>query len=260
LRARERPARAQGGRIRLLRIVVFALALVPLARLVMLGALDALTANPVEFVQRSTGTWALAMLCITLAVTPLRRLFGWSSLMRLRRMLGLFAFFYACLHLLTYAWLDQWFDWRAIVDDVLERPFITVGLTAFLLLIPLAATSTNAMMRRLGRRWQELHRLVYAIAVLAVLHYWWHKAGKNDFSAPLAWALVVAGLLAVRLAWHWARPPARPGAHAARGAAQGVAGAAHRGAEAAHCAAAPVAAGSAPFGSPALRKAPLERE
>jgi sulfoxide reductase heme-binding subunit YedZ len=253
LRARERPARAQGGRIRLLRIVVFALALVPLARLVMLGALDALTANPVEFVQRSTGTWALAMLCITLAVTPLRRLFGWSSLMRLRRMLGLFAFFYACLHLLTYAWLDQWFDWRAIVDDVLERPFITVGLTAFLLLIPLAATSTNAMMRRLGRRWQELHRLVYAIAVLAVLHYWWHKAGKNDFSAPLAWALVVAGLLAVRLAWHWARPPARPGAHAPRGAAQGAA-------RAAQCAAGPVAAGPAPFGSSALRKAPLERE
>jgi sulfoxide reductase heme-binding subunit YedZ len=167
--------------------------------------------------------------------------------MRLRRMLGLFAFFYACLHLLAYAWLDQWFDWNAIVDDVLERPFITVGMTAFLLLIPLAATSTNAMMRRLGRRWQELHRLVYAIAVLAVLHYWWHKAGKNDFSAPLAWALVVAGLLAVRLAWHWASPPARPGrsARAAR-AAPGVAR--------------PAAAGGAPLGGPTLRQAPLERE
>lgn len=192
----------------LLRAAVFVLALVPLARLVVLGALDALTANPVEFVQRSTGTWALAMLCITLAVTPLRRLTGWSVLARLRRMLGLFAFFYACLHVLSYAWLDQWFDWHAIVDDVLERPFITVGFTAFLLMIPLAATSTRAMMRRLGRRWQELHRLVYAIAVLVVLHYWWHKAGKNDFSAPLAWALVVSGLLALRLTWHWARRPA----------------------------------------------------
>ncbi|MCO5101937.1 MAG: sulfoxide reductase heme-binding subunit YedZ [Burkholderiaceae bacterium] len=196
--------------MRALRAVVFALALVPLARLFALGALDALTANPVEFVQRSTGTWALAMLCITLAVTPLRRILGWNRLARLRRMLGLFAFFYACLHLLAYAWLDQWFDWSAIVADVLERPFITVGMTAFLLLVPLAATSTNAMMRRLGRRWQELHRLVYAIAVLAVLHYWWHKAGKHDFAAPLAWALVVAGLLALRLTWHWARPPGSP--------------------------------------------------
>ena len=232
---------------RALRALVFALALVPLARLVVLGALDSLSANPVEFVQRSTGTWALAMLCITLAVTPLRRLFGWSWLVRLRRMLGLFAFFYACLHLLAYAWLDQWFDWNAIVDDVLERPFITVGVVAFVLLIPLAATSTNAMMRRLGRRWQELHRLVYAIAVLAVLHYWWHKAGKNDFSAPLAWALVVAGLLAVRLAWHWASPPARSrrSAQAARTMPGG---------------ARPAAAGGAPLRGPTLRQAPLERE
>lgn len=233
--------------MRALRVLVFALALVPLARLVVLGVLDSLGANPVEFVQRSTGTWALAMLCITLAVTPLRRLFGWSWLMRLRRMLGLFAFFYACLHLLAYAWLDQWFDWNAIVDDVLERPFVTVGVVAFVLLIPLAATSTNAMMRRLGRRWQELHRLVYAIAVLAVLHYWWHKAGKNDFSAPLAWALVVAGLLAVRLAWHWASPPARSrrSAQAARTMPGG---------------ARPAAAGGAPLRGPTLRQAPLERE
>lgn len=203
--AAQRPAPQS---IRVLRVVVFLLALVPFARLFVLGAQDALTANPVEFVQRSTGTWALATLCITLAVTPLRRLLGWSWLLRLRRMLGLFTFFYACLHVATYVWLDQWFDWQAIVDDVIERPFITVGFTAFVLLIPLAATSTNAMMRRLGRRWQELHRLVYAIAVLAVLHFWWHKAGKNDFAEPLAWALVVGGLLAMRLAWHWARPPA----------------------------------------------------
>ncbi len=237
------PARAAPSqrRIRALRAGLFVLALVPLARLFVLGAQDALTANPVEFVQRSTGTWTLAMLCITLSVTPLRRLLGWNSLIRLRRMFGLFAFFYACLHLLTYAWLDQWFDWNAIVDDVLERPFITVGLTAFLLMIPLAATSTNAMIRRLGRRWQELHRLVYAIAVLAVLHYWWHKAGKNDFSAPLAWALVVAGLLALRLAWYWARPP-QP---AARASGVGARHATHDGAR---------------LAAPVLRQAPLERE
>ncbi len=193
--------------MRALRAAVFVLALLPLARLFVLGWLDALTANPVEFVQRSLGTWALVMLCATLSVTPLRRLFGWNALVRVRRMLGLYAFFYACLHLLTYVWLDQWFDWNAIVDDVLERPFITVGFTAFLLMAPLAATSTQAMMRRLGRRWQELHRLVYPIAVLAVLHFWWHKAGKNDFAEPLAYALIVAGLLALRLTWHWARPP-----------------------------------------------------
>ncbi|MCD6680309.1 MAG: sulfoxide reductase heme-binding subunit YedZ [Burkholderiaceae bacterium] len=239
-------ARSQ-RRMRWLRVAVFVFALVPLARLVVLGALDALTANPVEFVQRSTGTWALAMLCITLAVTPLRRLSGWGWLMRLRRMLGLFAFFYACLHLLAYAWLDQWFDWNAIVDDVLDRPFITVGMTAFLLLIPLAMTSTNAMMRRLGRRWQELHRLVYAIAVLAVLHYWWHKAGKNDFSAPLAWALVVGGLLALRLTWHWARPPAQ----AARGA---------QGARRTPGVARPATARRAALPASSLRQAPLERE
>lgn len=227
--------------MRALRLAVFVLALVPLARLFVLGAQDALTANPVEFVQRSTGTWTLAMLCITLSVTPLRRLLGWNALARLRRMLGLFTFFYACLHLLTYVWLDQWFDWAAIVDDVLERPFITVGFTAFVLLVPLAATSTNAMMRRLGRRWQELHRLVYAIAVLAVLHYWWHKAGKNDFAAPLAWALVVGGLFALRLTWYWSRP-SRASARARPVARR------------------PEAQGRAAMPAPVLRKAPLERE
>lgn len=246
---RERSRQAATHSIRLLRAVVFVLALVPLVRLFVLGAQDALSANPVEFVQRSTGTWALAMLCVTLAVTPLRRLLGWNVLARLRRMLGLFAFFYACLHLLSYAWLDQWFDWWAIAEDVLERPFITVGFTAFLLLVPLAATSTNAMMRRLGRRWQELHRLVYAIAVLAVLHFWWHKAGKNDFAEPLAWALVVGGLLAMRLAWHWARPPA-----ATRATASGRPGPTKR-----PPAPDPPATTGRPSPAP-LRQAPLERE
>ncbi len=187
-------------------MALFVAALLPLARLFVLGWLDDLSANPVEFVQRSTGTWALVMLCATLSITPLRRLTGWNALIRLRRMLGLFSFFYACLHLTTYVWLDQWFDWMAIVEDIAERPFITVGFTAFVLMVPLALTSTNAMMRRLGHRWQELHRLVYAIAVLAVLHFWWHKAGKNDFAEPLFYALIVGGLLALRVTWQFSRP------------------------------------------------------
>lgn len=181
---------------------MFAAALVPLLRLVVLGYADALSANPVEFVTRSTGTWTLVMLCVTLSVTPLRRLLGWPWLLRLRRMLGLFAFFYAVLHFGTWLWLDQWFDLQAMVSDIVERPFVTVGFTAFVLLLPLAATSTQAMMRRLGHRWQELHRLVYAIAALGVLHFWWHKAGKNDVFEPLVYALIVAGLFAFRVAWH----------------------------------------------------------
>ena len=178
---------------------VFALSLLPLARLVAYAVTDRLGANPVEFITRSTGTWALVMLCVTLAVTPLRRLSGWNALVRLRRMLGLFAFFYACLHLTVFLWLEHWFDVTAMLRDVLERPFVTVGFVAFLLLVPLAATSTQRMIRWLGKRWQALHRLVYLIAPLAVLHYWWHKAGKNDLVEPLLYALVLAALLASRL-------------------------------------------------------------
>lgn len=182
--------------------LVFVACLVPLARLVMLGVADDLGANPVEFVTRSTGTWTLVMLCVTLAITPLRRITGWNALIRLRRMLGLFAFFYGCLHFTTYVWLDQFFDGFAIVADVIKRPFITAGFAAFLLMTPLAATSTNAMVRRLGRRWSELHRLVYAVAMLGVLHFWWHKSAKNDLGEPLAYAAVVALLLGWRV---WAR-------------------------------------------------------
>ena len=158
-----------------------------------------------EFVTRSTGTWTLVMLCATLTVTPLRRVTGFAELARVRRMIGLFAFFYGCLHLTTYLWLDQWFDLVAILCDVLKRPFITAGMTAFLLMLPLVATSTNAMMRRLGRRWTELHRLVYVIAPLGVLHFWWHKAGKNDLAEPALYAAVVALLLGARLWWRWRR-------------------------------------------------------
>ena len=192
-----------------IRAAVFALALVPLARLFVLGFGDRLGANPVEFVMRSLGTWTLVMLCLTLSITPLRWLTGWPWLIRLRRMLGLFCFFYVALHLTTYIWLDQWFDLAAIGKDIAKRPYITAGFAAFVLLIPLAVTSTNAMVRRLGgRNWQRLHRLVYVIAALAILHYWWHKAGKNDFSQVSIYAGVVAGLFAARLI-HWARNRAR---------------------------------------------------
>ena len=187
--------------VAVVRAVVFAAALLPLLRLVALGYADALGANPVEFVTRSTGTWTLVMLCLTLSVTPLRRLLGWPWLLRLRRMLGLYAFFYGTLHFTTWLWLDQWFDLSSMIADVVERPFVTVGFTAFVLMLPLAATSTQSMMRRLGRRWQELHRLVYAIAVLGVLHFWWHKAGKNDLAEPLVYAGVVAVLLGFRALW-----------------------------------------------------------
>lgn len=178
---------------------LFAAGCLPLLRLVLLGVGGGLGANPVEFVARSTGTWALAGLLLTLAVTPLRRLTGRSGLARHRRMLGLFAFFYACLHALTYVWLDQSFDPRAIARDILERPFITAGFAAFVLLVPLAVTSTRAMMRRLGRRWQLLHRLIYPAAVLGVLHFLWLV--KKDLTEPLVYAGVLGLLLVVRLPW-----------------------------------------------------------
>ena len=194
-------------------LIFFALA--PFLRLVLAGLADwrgwfddaletwlgewlTLGVNPIEFVTRSTGTWTLVALLATLAVTPLRRLTGWNDLVRVRRMLGLIAFFYAVLHFTTYLWLDQFFDLRAIVADIRKRPFITLGFSAFLLLLPLAATSTNAMARWLGgRRWRALHRCVYAIAILGVLHFWWLV--KRDLTAPIAYAVVLVVLLGLRL-------------------------------------------------------------
>jgi sulfoxide reductase heme-binding subunit YedZ len=192
----------------LLKVVVFVVALVPLARIVLLAG-D--TANPLEFITHGTGDWTLYLLCITLAVTPVRRLSGLNWLLKLRRMLGLFAFFYATLHFITFVWFDHFFDLAAIWKDVRKRPFITVGFAAFVLLIPLAATSTNAMVRRLGaKRWQALHRLIYLIAPLGVLHYWWMKAAKNNIGKPLLFAVIVGLLLAVRLYWKRAKVlPAR---------------------------------------------------
>jgi sulfoxide reductase heme-binding subunit YedZ len=182
---------------------VFLLALGPLVHLLLRGFNGTLGANPVEAILRSLGTWTLVLLLVTLSITPLRRVTGWNWLLRLRRMLGLFAFFYAVLHVTAFVWLDHWFAWTDIVADVAKRPYLTIGFVAFILMLPLAATSTNAMQRRLGwRNWQRLHRLVYAIGVLGVLHYWFHKLAKNDLSEPIVYALVLGVLFGLRL-WHW---------------------------------------------------------
>lgn len=184
--------------------VVFVLALLPFARIVWL-IVKQVPVEPVEFVTHGTGDWALYLLCATLAITPLRRFTGWNWLIRLRRMLGLYTFFYALMHFLTFLWADHGFDFGAMWKDVLKRPFITVGFIAFVLLLPLAATSTNAMIKRLGRRWAQLHRLIYLIAPLAILHYWWMKAGKHNFEQPIVWGTVVAVLLGLRVVWSWSR-------------------------------------------------------
>jgi sulfoxide reductase heme-binding subunit YedZ len=162
------------------------------------GVLDQLGANPIEKITRTTGYWTLTLLLVTLSATPLRRVLGWPWLGRFRRMLGLFAFFYGCLHFLTYLVLDQFFDWPGIVKDIAKRPYITVGFTAFLLLIPLAVTSTDGMIRRLGgKRWRRLHRLVYVIAIGGVVHFWWLV--KKDITAPAADAAILAALLGFRV-------------------------------------------------------------
>ena len=178
---------------------LFALCLVPFGRLVSGAFANSLGANPIETITRSTGWWTLFLLLMTLSVTPLRRLSGMNWLLRLRRMLGLYAFFYALTHLTTFVWFDHWFDVTEIIMDVIERPFVTVGFGAFLLLLPLAFTSTNAMVRRLGRNWQRVHRLVYVIALLGVLHYWWLV--KRDLTEPVVFALALGLLLGARLVW-----------------------------------------------------------
>ena len=190
---------------RRIKVALFVLALLPLARLVLLGFQDKLSANPIEFITRSSGDWTLYFLCITLCITPLRHLSGWNWLLKLRRMLGLFTFFYACLHFTTFIWFDHFFDLEAMWKDVLKRPFITVGFSAFVLLIPLAATSTNAMVRRLGRHWHMLHRLIYLVAMLAMLHFWWMRAGKQNFAQPVVVGSILALLLASRLVFWWRR-------------------------------------------------------
>jgi sulfoxide reductase heme-binding subunit YedZ len=188
---------------RLLKPLVAAAALAPLAWLALGAWREWLGANPIETITRSTGVWTLRFLVITLAVTPLRWLTGWNEVVRFRRMLGLFAFFYGSLHLLTYLWLDQFFGWGAIAKDVVKRPFITAGFSAYVLLVPLAITSTAGMIRRLGgRAWRRLHRLAYVAAALGVVHYWWLV--KLDTRPPRNYGIVLAVLLSVRL-WTWFR-------------------------------------------------------
>ena len=195
--------------IRWLKAATFVACLVPLALLAWRGFTGRLGANPIEFITHSTGWWTLTFLLVTLTVTPLRRLTGLNWLLRLRRMLGLYAFFYACLHFTTYFWLDQFFDWASIMKDIAKRPFITVGFTAFVLLLPLAATSTNGMIKRLGaRRWQAVHRLIYVIATLGVLHFWWLV--KKDIREPLMFAVLLALLFGARLAWRACKPAVAP--------------------------------------------------
>jgi sulfoxide reductase heme-binding subunit YedZ len=178
--------------------VLFAICLVPLARLVWRGYHGNLTANPVEFVQHFTGDWTLRFLLITLSVTPLRKLLPLPDLIRFRRMLGLFAFFYVCLHFLTYLWPDQNFDLTGMWKDVAKRPFITVGFLGFCLLVPLALTSTKGWIRRLGgKRWQALHRAIYISALCGVIHYYWLV--KSDHRLPLLYGAILAVLLLYRL-------------------------------------------------------------
>ena len=177
----------------------FILSLLPLIRLVWLGIHDDLGANPVEFITRSTGTWALVFLCITLAMTPLRLLTDSTMWIKMRRMFGLFCFFYALLHFLIWIWLDQKFDVSAMIKDVIDRPFITMGFISFILLIPLALTSNQWSLRSLGKNWGLLHKLVYIIAFTAIAHYWWHKAGKNDLGTVSIYGLVILLLLAFRI-------------------------------------------------------------
>jgi sulfoxide reductase heme-binding subunit YedZ len=184
-------------RNRILKPIVFALALVPLLRLFVLGFRDDLGANPIARITHQTGLWALTLLLVTLAITPVRRITGQLWLIQYRRMLGLFAFFYAVLHMLTYVWLDQFFDFHAMLKDVVKRPFITMGSAAFLMLVPLALTSTKGAIRRLGRRWQQLHRLVYFSAVAGVIHFVWLV--KKDIRQPMLYAYALSVLLGYRV-------------------------------------------------------------
>ncbi len=185
-------------RILLIKTLIWAACLAPLMRLGYKALTDGLTANPIEFITLSTGTWTLVFVMATLSITPLRQFTGQNWLIKLRRLIGLFAFFYGSLHFLTYVWLDKFFDLHDMARDVLKRPFITAGFFAFVLMIPLAATSTAGAIRRMGgRKWQLLHRLIYLTGVAAVVHYWWKV--KADTRQPAIYAMVLGILLGCRV-------------------------------------------------------------
>ncbi len=180
--------------------LLFLICLGPLAWLVVGAVANTLGANPAEALIRATGDWTLRFLCITLTVTPLRQISGWNALARLRRMLGLFAFFYGLLHFTSFAWLDMGLDVQAILKDIAKRPFILVGSLALLLMLPLAATSFNRAIKAMGaKRWQTLHKLVYAIVLLGLLHFFWMRSAKNNFAEVAVYAVVIALLLGWRI-------------------------------------------------------------
>ncbi len=179
------------------KIAIWLFALLPIARLFWLGLNDDLTANPVEFVERSTGTWALIFLLISLSMTPIRLITGQVLQIQLRRTLGLWMFFYACLHITTYVWLDYSFLWSDIIKDIIKHPYVIVGFVAFCLTIPLAVTSNSYMIKRLKTNWKKLHQVVYLIAILAILHFWWLV--KKDVTEPFYYAAVLVLLFSIRL-------------------------------------------------------------
>jgi sulfoxide reductase heme-binding subunit YedZ len=181
---------------------VFLVCLIPLGQLAFRAYDGDLGANPIDTITRFTGSWALIFLLSSLSVTPLRRITGWKELIKIRRTLGLYAFFYALLHFSTFVGLDHFFDVDRIAKDILKRPYVTAGFTAFVLMIPLAITSTASMIRRLGRRWQQLHRLVYLAAIAGVIHFYWLV--KSDIRRPLQYGAVLAVLLGYRLVVKWA--------------------------------------------------------
>jgi len=188
--------------------LLFVLALGPFAWYLYGALADTLGPNPAEALLRGTGDWVLRFLCLTLLVTPLRTLTGWHALARLRRMLGLYAFFYGVVHFLCFAWLDMGFDVAAILKDIPKRPFVLVGTAALMLMLPLAATSFNRAIKALGaKRWQALHRAVYAVVLLGLLHFFWMRSAKNHFGEPMLYAAIVALLLGWRL-WRHFRSPA----------------------------------------------------
>ena len=195
--------RRRASALQIIKPLVFAAALTPAALLVYGFYTNDLTANPLDYITDQTGTWALSFLVISLSVTPIRRLTGWNPIIKLRRMLGLFSFFYALLHMLTWVVLLNFFDVNEMVKDVFERPFITVGMATFLVLLALAVTSNQFSIRRLGRRWQRLHRLAYAAAIGAVIHFWWLV--KEDVTEPRRWLVIVTLLLGLRAWWAWKR-------------------------------------------------------
>lgn len=185
--------------INLAKRIVFVLGLIPLLRLFILGYLDDLTANPIEFITRSTGTWTITFLCMTLAMSPLRWITGFSQWVQLRKTLGLFTFFYGFLHFTIWYWLDHDFNFTAMISDVIKRPFITMGFIALLIMSLLAITSNQTAMRLLGGKWKILHRFIYLIAILAVIHYFWHKEGKRDFLVVYIYTGIILSLLFIRI-------------------------------------------------------------